>query len=88
MIPPEFQRKRGRPKKRSKDLVIYYDVERKDIRSFKDYLLQKVNKKPIELDKAKNIKSLDTKSKYNSNTTKQSSSDKMKKNDMQDKDQK
>ena len=44
LIPTKFQRKRGRPKKRPEDLVIYYDVEKKDIRSFKDYLLQKDGK--------------------------------------------
>ena len=44
LIPPEAQRKRGRPRKRPDDLVIYYDVDKKDIRSFKDYLLQKVIK--------------------------------------------
>ena len=42
LIPPEAQRKRGRPKKRPEDLVIYYDIDKKAIRSFKDYLLQKV----------------------------------------------
>ena len=46
LIPPEAQRKRGRPKKRPEDLVIYYDTDRKDIRSFKDYLLKKVLSKP------------------------------------------
>lgn len=45
LIPPGAQRKRGRPKKRPEDLVIYFDVEKNDIRSFKDYLLQKVFKK-------------------------------------------
>ena len=45
LIPPGAQRKRGRPKKRPEDLVIYYDVEKNDIRSFKDYLLQKVFKR-------------------------------------------
>ena len=44
LIPPEFQRKRGRPKKRSEDLVIYYDVDKQDIRSFKDYLLKTIKK--------------------------------------------
>ena len=42
LIPPEAQRKRGRPKKRPEDLVIYYDVDKEGIRSFKDYLLHKV----------------------------------------------
>ncbi len=48
LIPPEARRKRGRPKKRPEDLVIYYDVDKKAIRSFKDYLLIQVNraKKP------------------------------------------
>lgn len=46
LIPPKAQRKRGRPKKRPEDLVIYYDTDRKDIRSFKDYLLKKVLSKP------------------------------------------
>ena len=45
LIPPGAQRKRGRPKKRPEDLVIYFDVEKHDIRSFKDYLLQKVFKR-------------------------------------------
>ena len=44
LIPPEAQRKRGRPKKRPEDLVIYYDVDKKAIRSFKDYLLKNVSK--------------------------------------------
>ena len=44
LIPPEAQRKRGRPRKRPEDLVIYYDVEKKAIRSFKDFLLQTVRK--------------------------------------------
>ena len=39
LIPAEAQRKRGRPRKRPDDLVIYYDVDKKAIRSFKDYLL-------------------------------------------------
>ena len=54
LIPAEAQRKRGRPRKRPDDLVIYYDVDKKAIRSFKDYLLQKVYKnriaKPTEKD--------------------------------------
>lgn len=47
LIPAEAQRKRGRPRKRPDDLVIYYDVDKKAIRSFKDYLLQKVYKNRI-----------------------------------------
>ena len=39
IIPPEARRKRGRPRKRPDDLVIYYDVDKQAIRSFKDYLL-------------------------------------------------
>lgn len=39
LIPKEAQRKRGRPKKRPDYLVIYYDTDRKAIRSFKDELL-------------------------------------------------
>lgn len=50
LIPKEAQRKRGRPKKRPEDLVIYYDVDKQAIRSFKDYLLQKVNKSKLEKD--------------------------------------
>lgn len=46
LIPAEFRRKSGRPKKRPEDLVVYYDVDKKDIRSFKDYNLQKI--KPQE----------------------------------------
>ena len=42
LIPPEFQRKRGRPKKRPEGLVIYYDVDKNDIRSFRDELLIKI----------------------------------------------
>jgi len=49
LIPPEAQRRRGRPKKRPEDLVIYYDTDRKAIRSFKDYLLQKVYTKSSDL---------------------------------------
>lgn len=47
LIPQEFQRKKGRPKKRPEDLVIYYDIDKGDIRSFKDYLLKSYSKKPI-----------------------------------------
>lgn len=46
LIPPEFQRKRGRPKKRPSYLVIYYDTDKKDIRSFKDELLKRIISKP------------------------------------------
>lgn len=59
LIPPEAQRKRGRPKKRPEDLVIYYDTDKKAIRSFKDYLLQKVLKKPVSISKtSKDVKSI------------------------------
>ena len=51
IIPPQFQRKRGRPKKRPEDSVIYYDIDKKDIRSFKDYLLQKITSKPVDISK-------------------------------------
>ena len=44
IIPPEAQRKRGRPKKRPEDLVIYYDTDKNSIRSFKDYLLKSFKK--------------------------------------------
>ena len=44
LIPPEAQRKRGRPKKRPDDLVIYYDTDKQAIRSFKDYLLKSYKK--------------------------------------------
>lgn len=47
MIPVESQRKSGHPKNKPDDLVIYYDVDKKAIRSFKDYLLQKVYKNSI-----------------------------------------
>ena len=53
LIPPEAQRKRGRPKKRPEELVVYYDVEKKGIRSFLDYLLQKVDSKSLVDPKAK-----------------------------------
>ena len=46
IIPPEAQRKRGRPKKRPEDLVIYYDTDKQAIRSFKDYLLKNFKKTP------------------------------------------
>lgn len=48
LIPPEAQRKKGRPRKRPDDLVIYYDTDKKAIRSFKDYLLQKVYKNSVK----------------------------------------
>ena len=48
LIPPEFQRKKGRPKKRPDYLVIYYDVDKKDIRSFRDDTLKKIISKPHE----------------------------------------
>lgn len=44
LIPKEAQRKAGRPKKRPDDLVVYFDTDKQEIRSFKDYLLQKVYK--------------------------------------------
>lgn len=55
LIPPEAQRKKGRPKKRPKDLVIYYDTEKQAIRSFKDYLLQKIYSKSSNISKSGNI---------------------------------
>ena len=39
LIPAEARRKSGRPRKRPEDLVIYFDTDKKAIRSFKDYLL-------------------------------------------------
>lgn len=48
IIPPEAQRKRGRPKKRPEDLVIYYDTDKQAIRSFKDYLLKSFKKAPSQ----------------------------------------
>lgn len=48
LIPPEAQRKRGRPKKRPSYLVIYYDTDKKAIRSFRDELLKKILSKPID----------------------------------------
>lgn len=57
LIPKEAQRKAGRPKKRPDDLVIYFDTDKQEIRSFKDYLLQKVYKpvakKKPDISKAK-----------------------------------
>ena len=49
LIPPEFQRKRGRPKKHPSYLVIYYDTDKKDIRSFKDELLKRIISKPKKI---------------------------------------
>ena len=51
LIPLEFQRKRGRPKKRPEDLVIYYDVDKQDIRSFKDYLLKTIKQSKVQKSK-------------------------------------
>ena len=48
LIPPEFQRKRGRPKKRPDYLVIYYDIDKQDIRSFRDDTLKKIISTPHE----------------------------------------
>lgn len=59
LIPKEAQRKRGRPKKRPEDLVIYYDVDRKAIRSFRDYLLKNVNKNKKFNDSTKKEKNKD-----------------------------
>ena len=42
LIPPEFQRKKGRPKKRPNYLVIYYDTDKKNIRSFRDEMLKRI----------------------------------------------
>ena len=46
LIPKEAQRKRGRPKKRPDYLVIYYDTDKDEIRSFRDYLLKTIIAKP------------------------------------------
>ena len=46
LIPKDAQRKRGRPKKRPDYLVIYYDTDKKAIRSFRDDLLMKILSKP------------------------------------------
>lgn len=48
LIPPEFQRKRGRPKKHPDYLVIYYDLDKQNIRSFRDDTLKKIISKPHE----------------------------------------
>lgn len=48
LIPPEFRRKKGRPKKRPDYLVIYYDIDKKNIRSFRDDTLKKIISKPYE----------------------------------------
>lgn len=55
IIPPEFQRKRGRPKKRPEDLVIYYDTDKQAIKSFKDYLLKSFKKSSNHGNKDVNI---------------------------------
>ena len=47
LIPTEAQRKRGRPRKRPEDLVIFYDTDKKQIRSFKDYLLKSYKKQLV-----------------------------------------
>ena len=44
-IPAEARRKQGRPRSRPDYLVIYYDTDKKAIRSFKDFLLKKINVK-------------------------------------------
>ena len=49
IIPPEFRRKKGRPKKRPDYLVIYYDFDKEDIRSFRDDLLQRIISKPEDV---------------------------------------
>lgn len=49
LIPPEFRRKKGRPKKRPDYLVIYYDFDKEDIRSFRDDLLQRIISKPEDV---------------------------------------
>ena len=48
LIPPEFQRKRGRPKHRPDYLVIYYDLDKQNIRSFRDDTLKKIISTPHE----------------------------------------
>lgn len=57
IIPAEAQRKRGRPKKRPDDVVIYFDTDKQEIRSFKDYLLKSFKKssktKIIDVNKTK-----------------------------------
>ena len=87
LIPPEAQRKRGRPKKRPDDLVIYYDTDKNDIRSFKDELLQKVfspKKKTIATKDEKTDSSQDANGKQKSKTNNTSSTkdkDKYEKNE-------
>ena len=49
LIPPEFRRRKGRPKKHPDYLVIYYDFDKEDIRSFKDELLQRIISKPEDV---------------------------------------
>lgn len=69
LIPLEAQRKRGRPKKRPDDLVIFYDTDKQAIRSFKDYLLKSFKKQvanPQQSDKNDTSKTEDNKTKINS----------------------
>ena len=85
IIPPQFQRKKGRPKKRPEDSVIYYDVDKKDIRSFKDYLLQKITSKPVDISKTdKDVNSSSEKSSKQIPNNNTSSSASKKPNDKQD----
>lgn len=72
LIPPEAQRKRGRPKKRPEDLVIYYDTDKNAIRSFKDYLLQKVLKsKSLSSEEASNKEDIENGKQKKSNRVKE-----------------
>lgn len=48
LIPKEAQRKRGRPRKRPDYLVIYYDLDKQAIRSFRDEMLSRIVSKPYE----------------------------------------
>lgn len=64
-IPAEARRKRGRPRYRPDYLVIYYDTDKKAIRSFKDFLLQRINTKSSIISKKKDDGNSTTKEKEN-----------------------
>lgn len=78
LIPPEDQRKPGRPKYRPDYLVIYYDTDKKAIRSFKDFLLQDFKKNAIisKTPENGNSKSSDDKSKKQVDDKKKTSNEK------------
>lgn len=50
LIPASDRRKPGRPRKRPDYLVVYFDTDKQEVRSFKDFLLKKYKKEAVQPD--------------------------------------